>query len=883
MKTLCSLTVALCAATPLVAQERGKVTSACVSTDAKTGLRVVAASLELPPEVSWRLEDPAAGGPVAHVVCSGGPEKALYARRYEVDSRKWKPSGPYAVYGLLRGEPGTVELKFTGDVEGRACVVSWSAGEGEKVEDLVADWATVRAGRWLDTGLPARGSMTDWWLQGLPFIYKGAQPIPGRAALPGDLEPMDTFAVFGGRCAVTETLQMGDISETRRNGTPANRPAGPVPITQLPRLNVQSHPFAQMAGDAQLPAMPLASLCPPDRFFAFFPQPKRIRTVMDRLGDAAGNFSSPLTDGVADYGLWEKYLARLGLEEKVVRAWMEAGRAECVAFYLPDLFLRDASDVTFLIQMKDDGGPGLFKALPEGTGVLTLSNNGGQCHLARRGRVLIVSTSAGEAALALKLADEGGKGSLGASDELRCMRRKLPDSAATVAWCYFSDPFIRRLTGPEVKIGQHRRLMARESMEALTASALLYQLDHGNPAPDKETLLRSGYAFAMKTGGRRWERPEKATDEEAVARFRGINLAAGPLATSEIWGPLASLKPLGAVPVTEATPEEAAMYASYIERYEDYWRQYFDPIAIRLDETAPGTWSLGTFVLPLVHNSLYFGLKEVVDASRPAVLPALSPAPVALIGMATKREAMLKGGRELVPGLKLGGLGLTGRMALAFPDADPVLQLGGMGGVQRLGAIFGRRGMDEMGGIGLLVAMLTRPVDVFLEVENEAQALALLDTATHSMDGGFITIRSVLEEESGRRLYVLDLDGFAQVHFDVSITNGWMHLSNHPWSGVLKVTGTEPPERGLRRHPHRSRGSSDRERGGAVPGPECPAVDHAFRLRGAPPVDGSPGARQHGGPGAAGRGAGFFHEAPGGHFLHRAPAAHGPLHPEPKG
>jgi hypothetical protein len=49
----------------------------------------------------------------------------------------------------------------------------------------------------------------------------------------------------------------------------------------------------------------------------------------------------------------------------------------------------------------------------------------------------------------------------------------------------------------------------------------------------------------------------------------------------------------------------------------------------------------------------------------------------------------------------------------------------------------------------------------------------------------------VNSEADGRRLYVMDLEGFVQIHVQVSIENGWMHLSNHPWSGVLRATGTE--------------------------------------------------------------------------------------------
>lgn len=786
----------LLSVTPLMAGEEGKTIRTARATDAKTDIKVACAAIQLPENTQWRLEPLSGDAPVRQVVLAGPAKQSHRGFFSSQDTKKGSPpwDDNYTVYGVVSGEPKPVELKFTSIVPGRTCIVKWNPADGGNENDPVANWAAGRAQQWQETGLPPAGSITARWLESAPAIY-GA----GRGADRSNffrretVESMDTFAVFGGRCAVTETLQMNDIGA--RGGPRGDRPAGPVPLAALPKLAVKSHPFAEMAKGVSLPTMPLASLCPADRFFAFFPQPKRIRTVIEKLGSISDTLSSPAVDGAADYRLWQKYLARLGLDEKVVQAWMEAGHAERVAFFLPDLFIRDATDITFLIQMKADGGPGLFKVLPETDAVLTLPGNGGQCHLAKRGSVLIVSTSAAEAALAVKLADSGGKGSLGESDELRCMRHKLPDSAATVAWFYFSDPFIRRLTGPEVKIGQHRRLAAREAMESLTAAALLYQLDHGQPSPDKDTLIRKGYAFARKPMANNWDAPQPA-DEAATQRWlKDVSLQPGPLAVSPVWGSLPDLKPLSAVPVTGASPEEAEQYGSYVKRYQDYWRQYFDPIAIRLDETTPGAWSLGTFILPLVDNSLYAGLKEAVDAARPAVLPRLHPPPVAMLGVALKKDTVQKGGQELTPGLTIGSAGLTGRMAIAFPDADPVLQAGGLAGIQQLGTFFARGRMNDFAAIGLLVAVLTRPLDLFFELENEQTALAVLDSTARANDTSFVKVRSVTREADGRRLYVIDFDGFAQINVEVAVEQGWMHLSNHPWSGTLKVTGTDAMER----------------------------------------------------------------------------------------
>ncbi len=762
-------------------------------TDPGTSLSVASVEVELPKAIPWRLEPLPAGASVSQAVmatASQGPSASRNERNPDAtDSR-------YAVAGLVRGKASPVVLKFTGPVAGQACSVEWDPSSGSEDKELLKQWASLRAAGWMEFGPPPQGSVTRRWMDATAATYGGFNPgMMESFRSPGDNEPMDTLAVFGGRCAITETLQMRDI-EAPRPGQPAVKKfTAPVPVTSLPGVAVKSHPFAEMARGVDQPPLALASLCPPDRFFALFPQPKRIRTVIDRLGEASVQLSSPTVDGTPDYRLWQKYLARLGLDEKTVQAWIEAGQAECVAFTLPDLFVRDSTDITFLIRMKDGGGPALFKVLPETDAVLTIPANGGSCHLARRGNVLIASTSAAEAMLSVKLADSGGKGSLGASDELRCMRQKLPDSAATVAWCYFSDPFIRRLTGPEDKIGQHRRLAARERLEALTAAALLYQLDHGTAAPDKDTLIRAGYVPGLRTPANRWDAPAPLDVSAVNARFKDISLSDGPRAVSAAWGSLTDLKPLGAVPAGEVTAAEAEMYSSYVQRYQDYWRRYFDPIAIRLDETAPGAWAMSTFILPLVDNSLYKGLKENLDTTRPAATPLLQPEPVAMLAFAVKPGA-IAGAVRMFPALLAGRTGLTGRAALAFPDADPILQLGGIGGMQQLGGVLGGSGGNDFAAIGMLAAMLTRPFDAFLELENEALALSLLDSAVRLGRSSWLQVRRVTREGEDRRLYVLDFSGFAQIHLDVKVEHGWLHLSNHPWSSRLTVTGTAPAERG---------------------------------------------------------------------------------------
>ncbi|MCA9201377.1 MAG: hypothetical protein KDA87_27760, partial [Planctomycetales bacterium] len=112
---------------------------------------------------------------------------------------------------------------------------------------------------------------------------------------------------------------------------------------------------------------------------------------------------------------------------------------------------------------------------------------------------------------------------------------------------------------------------------------------------------------------------------------------------SAIYGPLATMSPLDDLPLEEVTPEEAEAYERYVENYSRYWRQFFDPIAIRLNDTADGALELSTFILPLVDNSLYNGLRTSLmreEQNRQLQVPHLHPQPVLQLSANLQTDAM---------------------------------------------------------------------------------------------------------------------------------------------------------------------------------------------------------------------------------------------------
>ncbi|MHB8901207.1 MAG: hypothetical protein ACYC6Y_20855, partial [Thermoguttaceae bacterium] len=82
-----------------------------------------------------------------------------------------------------------------------------------------------------------------------------------------------------------------------------------------------------------------------------------------------------------------------------------------------------------------------------------------------------------------------------------------------------------------------------------------------------------------------------------------------------------SLTPCCELPVRSITPAEAQQYRQFVEQYSQYWRRFFDPIAIRVQVT-PEQYRVETIILPLIDNSVYSGLAGVLSG-EPEPLDAL--------------------------------------------------------------------------------------------------------------------------------------------------------------------------------------------------------------------------------------------------------------------
>ncbi len=603
-------------------------------------------------------------------------------------------------------------------------------------------------------------------------------------------ENTSMFGVMGGYAAVRETLQMQLIGSTSKVEERT------VPIGSVTGVEVKSHPYDEMLGDRQGGSLALANLAPKDHLFVYLAKPESMLPMLGSGADFASELGNAITGNSIKYYLKARYLKRLGMEERWLERLLKCGGVKECALFAPDMFFLDGTDITVVTRMSNAR---LIIPLLKVLGIPTLSDqkiaefenkDGYKTYWTIRDDLLLLSTSKAELQLVLDLHAKGGKGSLGESAEFRYMLTRLPASDMTRCYAYCSDPFIRRLVGPATKIGQLRRVEAMNQLQLLSSGALLAMQDGFGKVQSVEILKQHGYLPATFEAGN-----EYSIDANLVAH-------------SKTYGTLANLAPIGSVPVEMVTKYEAETYGNYVRNYSRFWRQFFDPIAFRLDDASDGSLEASVYILPLIDSSIYGGLRQFVmtqEDGLPMKTPVFSPDPVLRFSINLKEEAwqgIAEGMSEMLthyvmvdPAI-LDDLGSS--IHLSINDGDPVVALGS-GDI--LGAFGGMTsGMnEEMVMIPLFLSVLTRPSTIAIETSDPEKTTMYLRNAADSVSDRRWwgeDIRSEIYQIEGRDSWVclFDILGMVQLRYGLEVKDGFLLIRNIPWSSKDQIEKVETAE-----------------------------------------------------------------------------------------
>ncbi|HYH69426.1 MAG TPA: DUF1559 domain-containing protein, partial [Urbifossiella sp.] len=212
-----------------------------------------------------------------------------------------------------------------------------------------------------------------------------------------------------------------------------------------------------------------------------------------------------------------------------------------------------------------------------------------------------------------KTADGKAAKRLGDSAEFKYVRTRMTRGPEEDGFLYLSDSFIRRLTGPQLKLTERRRVMAYNHLRMIGHAALLYRTEHGRAPKSLEELAEAKCAPGVFGRGD-LAHPDGGTYSLSADGMSGV---------CSRFGRVEALTPCVERLVTEVSGAEADEYRAFVADYSQYWRTFFDPIAVRVTIT-PRQYRLETLVLPLIDNSIY---TELARGAGPPAPMDLLPTP----------------------------------------------------------------------------------------------------------------------------------------------------------------------------------------------------------------------------------------------------------------
>jgi len=398
------------------------------------------------------------------------------------------------------------------------------------------------------------------------------------------------------------------------------------PTVELATLKgppLRDHPWAEMSKRLGRPPVPepLAAATPADFYFVRFRNFEQLMLMLDRLDAWITPAANMLSETAEDRDLPARYEAQLGLGRSAVARMLGPSVITDVAVVGSDPYLREGSDLTFIFRVKAKSG--FDMALASALAGHGARHGGLQSSRLEQDGVAITVSRSPDGAVRQHRASVDGFELVSNSPSairrvigtLRGHQPRLADEAdfrymtardASVpadVLAFMGDRFIAAVAGPAQKILEARRQVALAQLSTPGYAALLHGWIYGRAPESTEQLLAGG-----------------VLDKADLAHSDGepIDFAPGRGARSS-WGTPAALTPLiDRPPLQRVTPVERDAYDWFARGYQEYWRRYIDPAALRVafDAGAPGGMQVDLRVLPLIDASEYREMERTVGRAR---------------------------------------------------------------------------------------------------------------------------------------------------------------------------------------------------------------------------------------------------------------------------
>jgi hypothetical protein len=482
----------------------------------------------------------------------------------------------------------------------------------------------------------------------------------------------ELYETTTGAAAIAESLQLRRMNAIGPRSAEEKRT---IPISKVRGIDIAEHPWKEMIGEKKPVPEPAARLVPHDNYYLHFKRIARFLEFSDLLDVWGTNLTRAYETTSRDHRLKQRYQQQLCLRSTALGKTLGPLVIRGVTLTGNDAYLREGSDLAiifevvnrkvflsavepFLAEARKKFGEQLrqskdaYHGVPIESFVTPLREV--SLHRANLDGFVVYANSPVGLRRILD-AYQGRSKRLAESLDFQYMRTVFrTDDKEEDGFAFLSDAFIRNLVGPASKIKERRRLEALVSLYMLTHGALYTAWETGRSPLSNPNLLNV-------TGLKREELP---VPEGKPAFWDTENL----VARSDAYNTIHFATPLVELPLEQVTTTEAAEYERFRQEYLGLWRQYFDPIGMRVS-LRDGKVRLDTYILPLIENSSYNQLRRITGGKSVRYDPASLSAKTLL-------QYVLRLSDDVNDrGAWLGGPGRGGEslpMMLAWSALDPV-------------------------------------------------------------------------------------------------------------------------------------------------------------------------------------------------------------------
>jgi hypothetical protein len=391
-------------------------------------------------------------------------------------------------------------------------------------------------------------------------------------------------------------------------------------VSTLKAPALSPHPWSTMLTRLKqpLPREELADFAPAEFHFARASSITSLLRAIDQAVEWGGPLATVIGSINEDRHVFARYEAELGLRRGPLTDALGPKAIAEIAIVGSDPYFIEGTDVTLVLKCKsrdlvtaalagalashekDHGAFTTTKRTHDGVDVSVARSADGVVRQQRAsiGDYEIVSNSANAIDRVLD-AKNGKRARLANELDFQYMLGRDAGARADVL-VFASDKFVSEVIGPKQKIQEARRQIALAELASPGFSALLYAHLYGKSAASVADLTRT-----------------KLLDAADLTHGTGgaITWKPGTAATSA-WGSIASLTPiLDLSPVDKVTDAEKAAYTRFADSYQQAWKHYVDPFAVRI-ATDSSRLAIDVRELPLIDNSDYKDLLDFVGDTR---------------------------------------------------------------------------------------------------------------------------------------------------------------------------------------------------------------------------------------------------------------------------